>query len=333
MSSLQEEDSDCLYISRASIPTHSTSEIQEPPKLTPIAEFWHNGDVDKARAMPQYNPGGAYLAAVLSLGRGSVSIYDLRAAMHDGLRNGSAAADCSHKTTGSATASAAAAMAATAMDVDSADEDANEKGASARGGGGKEAGGSGGRPMGSRGPLLDIPVHDTTDGLGLAWSPAQAGLLLCSVNSGNIELNRLDCSGGSSSGSSGSGSVSLQPASSQTFLHGHGGQVVNDLAFNPSQPDVFASVGEDGGLAVWDVRRGGALGPISSCMPYLSSSSQSTVLSSSQAGASPPGGCGSSATAAGVPQSQGASTSEVGAQGCFVLPIMYSFGGQSGNAG
>ena len=97
-------------------------------------------------------------------------------------------------------------------------------------------------------PTTDTPRPNMTlrgherEGYGLAWNPNVAGQLLSGSDDRMICLWNVSQEGGND----GSDPIA-------TFK-GHG-DVVEDVCWHPSNPNVFASVGDDGKLLVWDSRK------------------------------------------------------------------------------
>lgn len=123
-------------------------------------------------------------------------------------------------------------------------------------------------------PQVRCKGHDKV-GYGLSWHPSVSGTLLSGAEDGSICIWDVQSGGGSKSADSAAASSTSASSSSAASggaggsaagfaactelqplhkLAAHGGMCVNDVAWHRHNRDIFASVGDDRGLAIWDVR-------------------------------------------------------------------------------
>jgi len=96
-------------------------------------------------------------------------------------------------------------------------------------------------------PLLTLTGHKK-EGYGLAWSPVAGHHRLLSGSDDGL-VCVWDVAGGS--GGAVPGKPTLQPLFK---IEAHSGEVVEDVAWHGTHPDIFASVSDDRCLRVWDAR-------------------------------------------------------------------------------
>ncbi|KAF5830281.1 WD40-repeat-containing domain protein [Dunaliella salina] len=133
-----------------------------------------------------------------------------------------------------------------------------------------------GGPLGSLGPQhgrgsskrksSSSSANPAPSGFGLCWSPTEPGWLLSTCTNGAIQHVRLDTTAVASAAASASRPDGLPVLGAYSFQRNAHAGGVNDVAF-PAAEDgtsssvwsgrVYASVGEDGFLKVWDDRKPG----------------------------------------------------------------------------
>ena len=87
----------------------------------------------------------------------------------------------------------------------------------------------------------------TKEGYGLSWSPHDKGQILSSSDDGTVCHWDL---GGSPE----------RTVSAMATYNGHGGSVVEDVAWHQHHPHLFGSCGDNGSVAIWDTRGNGSGG-------------------------------------------------------------------------